>query len=680
MVSTLVRVAPPSEVLSEVETDKPEIELDAETLRREQMEKLARYVNDCFDEAYRHRQKDIQRFINALYARRGEYTPDKLAAIREVGGSEEYARICAHKSRVLQAWLEDIFLANTEQPWTIEPTPLPSLPENVVESIKDQVSQRIAALTAQGQVVSPSDAERMLQDELDMERMRQRDLAEQRAEKMAQVIADQLNEGGFREALSTFISYLTTFPGAILKGPIFRKRDQLQWENIDGKFVPQVTSKIVIQFEAPNPMNCYPAPGATTPQEGYFIEHLTLTAKDLADLIGVDGYDEAAIRTILSRCNEQGGGYRWVERYYGAHNSAEDKRDAVKSQYIDVLEFHGPVSGEDLMDWGLDVDLDAQRYYEATVWLIDDIVIKATLNDDPLGRRPYYKACYEEIPGQFWGFSIYDVLSDVQGVANAAIRSLVNNMAIASGPQVAINVDRVPAGTDITNLHPWKIWQFVDGQFASSNGSPPVMFFQPHTNVQELLTVLERFYALADDFSFIPRYMTGSDKVSGPARTASGLSMLLDAANKGLKSIVNHIDTQVMTPLLQALFDHNMLYNEDESIKGDAQIVARGVASLMQLETLRMRRNEFLQITANPIDSQIVGIQGRASILREIAKGLGMDVNKVVPPTAVLGVQQAPQQALPQAPQQALPQAPQPSQEQLMDGRPVTDFMSPRRI
>lgn len=41
MVSTLVRVAPPSEVLNEVETDKPEIELDAEALRREQMEKLA---------------------------------------------------------------------------------------------------------------------------------------------------------------------------------------------------------------------------------------------------------------------------------------------------------------------------------------------------------------------------------------------------------------------------------------------------------------------------------------------------------------------------------------------------------------------------------------------------------------------------------------------------------------
>jgi hypothetical protein len=246
-------------------------------------------------------------------------------------------------------------------------------------------------------------------------------------------------------------------------------------------------------------------------------------------------------------------------------------------------------------------------------------------------------------------------------------------MAIASGPQVVVNVDRLPAGEDITSLHPWKIWQVNDSQFGN-NSLRPVDFFQPTTNVQDLLTVLDRFYALADDFSLIPRYMAGSDRVSGPARTASGLSMLLDAANKGIKSVVQTIDSHIMTPLLQQLFTHNMIYSDDENIKGDSKVVARGVASLMQLETLRMRRNEFLQITANPIDSQIVGVEGRAAILREIAKTLGMDVNKIVPPNKVAGLQTEPQQNPMQAPSpsnEALPNAP---------GTPTMDVASPSAI
>ena len=671
----MIKVAPPGEVIAEQKS----AEAAQQTDHRERMSGLARYVNNCFDSAYRYKQRDLQRFVDAYHARRGEYPPDKLAKIREVGGSEEYARICANKSRVLQAWLEDIFVSTSERPWTIEATPVPALSEDTIARIKEQVSVRVAELVATGQIVDDVAAQNMLNDELDMERMRQKDAAQQRAERMADVLADQLEEGVFRSAFSTFLGYFVTYPGAIFKGPIFRKRSRLVWDAATGTYAPRIESRVVMEFDAPDPMNCYPSPGATQPDEGYFIEHITLTSKDLYDLIGVDGYNEEAIRAVLDRAGNSG--LQWVKSR-GTTSTVGDSSPRTEddvSGYIDVLEFHGPVKGKDLAEWGLLQALDPQQYYEATVWLVDDVVIKAVLNDDPLGRRPYYKACYEEAPNQFWGYSLYDVLADVQGVANAAIRSLVNNMAIASGPQVVVHVDHLPAGTDITNMHPWKIWQVVDGQFGTPAQGRPIDFFQPNANVQELLAVLDRFYALADDFSLIPRYMAGSDRVSGPARTASGLSMLLDAANKGMKSIVNHIDRRIITPLLQALFDHNMIYNDDPSIKGDAQIVARGVASLMQLETLRMRRNEFLQITANPIDSQIVGASGRAAILREIAKMLGMDVNKIIPPDKVLNAAAQPQQPMDMLMPTAQ-QMPHPSQEQLANGAPVADFTSPRRV
>jgi hypothetical protein len=205
--------------------------------------------------------------------------------------------------------------------------------------------------------------------------------------------------------------------------------------------------------------------------------------------------------------------------------------------------------------------------------------------------------------------------------------------------------------------------------------SPAIQFFQPQTNVQDLLTVIEKFYQFADDFSMIPRYMSGNDRVGGPGRTASGLSMLLNAANKGLKGVVSNIDTNVITPMLERLYNYNMLFDADQTIKGDSSVMARGAVSLMQLETLQLRRNEFLQATANPYDMPIVGQEGRAAILREIAKGLEMDVHSVVPkhPTPPGG-----QPGM--MPGQGGMQPPAPNQEVLANGAATTDNFSPHAL
>ncbi|MEN6402497.1 MAG: hypothetical protein ABFD94_11205, partial [Armatimonadia bacterium] len=65
--------------------------------------------------------------------------------------------------------------------------------------------------------------------------------------------------------------------------------------------------------------------------------------------------------------------------------------------------------------------------------------------------------------------------------------------------------------------------------------------------------------------------------------------------------------------------------------KGDAQIIPPGAVNLAVKETTNVRRVEFLNATANEIDMGIIGPDGRAAILREIAKGLQMPVDEVVP-------------------------------------------------
>jgi hypothetical protein len=508
------------------------------------------------------------------------------------------------------------------------------------------------------------------------------------AKRMERRIDDQLKEARWDKEFAAFLADLATYPAAILKGPILRKKKRLAWQTQDDPSAPEavIVEAIVPEFERVDPFRAYPAPGATCPQEGYFFEHHTFAHSQLYDLIGIPGYDDEAIRAVL-REGENGGLHDWL----GFHTENES-HDSIPSHLqknvfeYDVLEYHGPVLGRDLMEWGLDDDTvnDPEATYESCVWMCGPWIIKAQVNYDPLGIRPYYKTSYEEVPGEFWGFGLPGILADVQGVVNAALRSLVNNMGMASGPQVAVNIDRLPPDQDIANLTPWNIWQVQDSQFGTQS-SKAIEFYQPNSNVTDLLAVLEKFYQLADDFSLVPRYMAGSDKVGGAGRTASGLSMLMDAANKGLKGVVANIDTHVLSPMLTKLYYYNMMYDEDPTIKGDAQVVASGAVSLMRLESMQLRRNEFLQVTANPFDMQIIGPEGRSEVLRSVADGLELNTDKIVPPEEDLMKKMAQaqqQQMMQQGTQGGGQQAPKStmSGESLQDGSATTDNFSPNGL
>ena len=155
-------------------------------------------------------------------------------------------------------------------------------------------------------------------------------------------------------------------------------------------------------------------------------------------------------------------------------------------------------------------------------------------------------------------------------------------------------------------------------------------FCQPNLNAETLMMVFEKFNALADDVSSIPRYMMGNEKVGGAGRTASGLAMLMGNAAKTLQNVAATVDRDVMEPLLTDLFDMVMLTNPT-MFKGDEQIVVKGVNYAQKREQDRMRQLEFLQLTGNPVDLNIIGIPGRANVLRSVANNLGLDQDRVVP-------------------------------------------------
>ena len=258
---------------------------------------LTSYLRQCWDAA-RIAKKPIEDImLRALRQRAGQYEADKLRQIQGQGGSEVYMMLTEVKCRGAESWLRDILLDTGTPPWDLTPTPIPDLsPEQsgIIQQIfADKVLQAIQA-TQQApsieemeelkEVVSQDYRFRILQD------------AQNRADKMKIRINDQFAQGGWPDAFNDFITDLVTYPCAFVKGPIVRRQRMLGWtKGPDGATMVEGTDRLGPEYERVNPFNMYPEPGVTKLNDGYLFQHHPMSRTQLADLIGVPGYDDDAI-------------------------------------------------------------------------------------------------------------------------------------------------------------------------------------------------------------------------------------------------------------------------------------------------------------------------------------------------------------------------------------------------
>jgi hypothetical protein len=658
------------------------------------IQNLAAYIKQKWMYARMAKEYTIeQKMLKSVRARRGEYDPDKLAQLREQGSATIYMMLTSNKCRAASSWLRDVLLTGSDdKPWSLKPNPIPDMDPNIIGSLMAEATQKLQALLAMGINPDQEEVKQMLLDLKDAAYRELTDIAQETAERMERKMHSQLLEGQWTTAFAQFIDDLVTFPSAILKGPVVRNRPALRWvKGADGEYVLDVQNTLMLEWERVSPFNIYPAPDASTINDGYLIERHKLSRADLVSMLGVDGYSDGAIRGVLEEYGK-GGLREWI--YVDLTKATAEGKSTTAagqnpSELIDALQFWGSVQGRLLRDWGMTEEEvpDPLAEYPVEAWLIGRWIIKAVVNPDPLGRKPYYKASYEEVPGAFWGNSVADLCRDAQDICNAAARALVNNMSLSSGPQVVYNIDRLPEGENVTQIFPWKIWQVTSDPM--NGGQAPVTFFQPDSRANELMAVYEKFAVLADEYTGIPRYMTGGTPSGGAGRTASGMSMLMTNAGKSIKQVIANIDEHVIKPCIDRLYYYNMRYSDDPDLKGDVNIQARGAASLMEKESAAQRRNEFLATALNsPVAQQIVGPTGIAELLRQAARTLDMNVDDIIPSKEQLKLQEAQAQAAQtaqlgmNAQQNGQAQAggtpPNPQQgANLMDGAPVQNRFLP---
>lgn len=598
------------------------------------VKKLASHIEKVWRTVQQDNKQVRKEMVQTLRRVRGEYDPEKLKAIRAFKGSEAYIRSAENKARAADSWIKDIYRGDTDLPWSLEPTTIPDLPDETQQSIQlatqEYAMQVEQQLMMSGAPIDPNQIARLMNDfyNENLNKARQ-DLAKEakdRCKRAAELIRDQNQEGGWNDAFKNFLYYFIRLKAGIIKGPVLTQKKKQSWVASEMGYVLETVDTLVNDVYCVSPFNFYPSKGMVTVNDGDIIEVHELSRQAISNLIGVPGYSEEEIRAVLQ---EYVGG-ELKSKWFTVDDETEVKQvtkektwqstNPVTNQTTDVgdtifaQEFWGSVSGKLLIEWGVEGDIDPDQQYQANCWKIGKHVIKAVINPDNLGRKPYHVSSWAKNPEWIWGEGLIEFSGVIEDILNAITRALVNNIAVASGPMVEEDKDRVDGDIPI---YPWR--KIRSSSMQMKNDGPAVVYYQPQMHSQELILAWQFFGKLLDEMT-VPAYAQGASQSGVTAGTATVFTQLLAAASRSIKAVVANIDDDIITPYIQMCYDYNMEFSEDDSIKGDARVVAKGVSGLLAKEQQAQRKVEFLQVSANPLYSQILGEKNIGSMLAQIAK------------------------------------------------------------
>lgn len=491
--------------------------------------------------------------------------------------------------------IRDIFVGSTAQPYTINATPVVELPEDVEAQLLEKIERELETFIAinGGDVNAVRAQVTEMRAAVQLEENRKANVA---AERLRTIIADRLYDADWEAQFIDFIDHFCIYPAAIMKAPAVNTRTVMRW---DGTTVSP-TTETVRQVENISPFDFFPAPYATDIQTAdYVIERRRLTRNELLQLGSASGYDVDVIAEVFE-ANPNG-----APLPYGSVDdddiSDTDIGDKTDMDAFDALGYYGRIRNDLLAEYGIQfAEEEMHGASEAEVWVVGGRVIKCLLNPDPLGRRPFFKACFEKVPSSFWGASPAMKLRDTQRVCTASVRALVRNMQYSSGPIGEVRKGAVKDGHAPNAIIPHTIRVVEEDTFGS--GAPAYRFYTVPSLSNELVALFDKFMGYGYELIGIPRVAFGSPQGLGTlGRTAGGVSIILNQSTKAIKQALRMIESGLIEPVVQEFINYEIRTSNDPDIRGDIRVYARGVSGLMEQES----KNGDLEWALQSISSMV---------------------------------------------------------------------------
>lgn len=609
----------------ELKLDEDAVEALPDTSNPDDRE-LVMFVEEKMSRSETARLADENRWLRAYRNYRGLYGPD--VQFTETEKSRIFVKVT--KTKVLAAYgqVADVLFGSDRFPLGIEPT---ALPEGVAESVHFDMQPAPEEQAPQGKPeLKPGDTMQSIKERLGPLKKKLEPVSDKvkegpgttqtqitvhpamvAAKNMEKKIHDQLDESHATKHLRKTAFEMVLFGTGVMKGPFAVDKEYPNWAE-DGSYKPIV--KTIPAVGAVSIWNFYPDPDADCMEESeYTVERHKLARPQLRKLKRRPHFRSEAI----DRAIEMGENYvpKWWEHLM------EDNAISPETNRFEVLEFWGYVDTTILKSMNIDLgSLKDQEQVSVNVWICNGYVLRCVMNPFTPSYIPYYAVPYEVNPYSFFGVGVAENMDDTQTMMNGFMRMAIDNAALSGNLIIEI---------DETNLIPGQDLRVFPGKVFRRQGGAPgqAIFGTKYPNVSnENMQMFDKARQLADESTGLPSFAHGQTGVTGVGRTSSGISMLMSAASGSIRTVVKNIDDYLLAPIGKALFHFNMQFDYDEQIKGDLEVKARGTESLMANEVRSQRLMQFLSIVQNPMLAPFAKMD---YIIREIAKSMDLDPDKV---------------------------------------------------
>lgn len=620
----------------------------------EKFDEAVAFVKERFERARTKKLNDEIRFLTAYRNFRGLYGPDVV--FNETEKSRVFIK--ATKTKVLAAYgqVTEVLFGQGTFPISVDQT---KLPEGVADSVHMSVDPNVAqspeasGVTSQpAEIVSPFGTRDQgplpkgatafnLTNQLGPLKDNLAPVANKlvsgpgttptsvtfnparvAAKKMEKKIHDQLEESGASKHLRSGSFESALFGTLVVKGPMIVEKEYPRWDE-QGNYNP--VKKLIPEINYVSVWNFYPDPDALNMDEAeYVVERHKMSKRDLKSLKNRPFFRPQAIEEAISM------GSDYHKEYW--ENVMEDDSAHPNVERWEVLEYWGYVDAKILRDKGVKLDrsIKDEDTVNANLWVCQNQLLRCVVNPFTPARIPYFAAPFELNPYSFFGIGVAENMADTQLLMNGFMRMAVDNASLSGNLVFEVDETNLVPGQDL-KIFPGKV-------FRRQSGAPgQALFGTEFPNVaQQNLMLFDKARFLADESTGLPSYSYGQTGIQNLGRTASGISMMMNAANGSIRTVVKNLDDYLLAPLGKALFAFNMQFDFDPDIKGDLEVSARGTESLMANEVRSQRLMQFLGVVSNPILAPFAKLD---SIVREIAKSLDLDEDKVTNSLADAAVQ-----------------------------------------
>ncbi|GLP95294.1 portal protein [Paraferrimonas sedimenticola] len=549
------------------------------------------------------------RMVEDLRNYNGIYDPETLKAIKENDGCQAFIKLTKAKTNAGKAQLIDLLFPNDDKNWGIDPTPDPDLAAMVEDEETPFREGDFQFKDQQGNIVSRSQVAK-----------RKQAMVDEACDKMRQKIDDQLVETRYNAKSRRIIHDACVVGSGVVKGPVVLGKTDKVYLNTPEGFQQVLKHSFVPGCEVVRPWDFFPDMSASTIEEAEFVfERRFLSRKQVRNLPRRRGFDRDRVKKLLAMTAQQ---TQHRSTYMDDIRTLAGLSDTLNDTRFETWEYHGPIAREVLEELEVIEPMDEehedyQDEIDAVVFYCGGIVLGAKLSLMEYSQAmPYRVFCWEPDDACIFGYGIPRSVRDEQSIINAFWRMMVDNGAITSGPQLGIRKDRVkPRSGEDWKLRPKKLWE-LNGNVQDIKQAMSAFEFNNH--IADLSSVYQVARVLFDEVSGVPMLQQGEQ---GPAsQTLGGMSMLMNAANTVRREQVKYWDDHITTPLISDFYHFNMEHSDDNEIKGDFQIQARGTSALLIKEQVAQAMTNFINTAGNSEVFRPVLALKATEILREWAK------------------------------------------------------------